>query len=207
MARGTTGDIGHASQIVLLNQILAERSLVGKFLTIKGQRFVRRRRLIAHIEYLVTRAQVLVRRAVAVEAPLHAQRGVVVHQGHAVHLAMAGVAAHAFINVNAVIEINVIGQVVHARPFEGLASAVALPHGFEDGRIGPDLRVAVHASLGRRDAGIIRILDGSVAVATVNAYGGDMVLVAEGHWLRAHDFLIGDIGRAVQLKDGPEHAR
>ena len=48
------------------------------------------------------------------------------------------------------VEIHEIRQVVDARPVKRRVIAEAGPHRFEDGRIGPELRMAIHAGLGRR---------------------------------------------------------
>jgi len=82
--------------------------------------------------------------------------------------------------VNAVIEINVVRKIVELTPHQRTPAAVAVTHRFEQGRVGPDLRMAVHAGLGWRDAGIVRSLDGCMAVAAIDAEAGDVVLVAEG---------------------------
>ncbi len=116
---------------------------------------------------------------------------------------MAGVAANALIDMNTVIEVNVVGQVVDPSPHQRFPRAETIAYGFEDGRIRPDLRVAVHASLGRRDPGVIRIFHRSVAVTAIDAYGGDVVLMAEGHRLGPHDLLIGDVRGAIQFQNAP----
>ena len=81
-------------------------------------------------------------------APLHLQRSVIKHQRHTVYRTVAGVAAHAFINVNAVIEINKVGKIIHPVPHQRLPGAKTLANRFEHWRRRPDLRMAVHASLG-----------------------------------------------------------
>ena len=65
----------------------------------------------------------------------------------------------------------------------GTLSRKAGAHGFEDGRFGPDLRVAGHAGFGRGNAGKSTLLDGGMAVATVDAHAGDVVFVAKGNGL------------------------
>jgi len=64
-------------------------------------------------------------------------------------------AANSFVHVNAVIEVNEVRKIVHADPLQVLSGAEALADRFQHGRIGPDLRVTVHASASGRNAGKI----------------------------------------------------
>ena len=144
---------------------------------------LRHRRPVAHREDLAARPDVFLRVAVAVEAPLHLQRVLLQHQRHLVDAPVAGLAADALLHVDAVVEVDEVGQVVHARPLQRLVVAEAGAHRLEDRRVRPDLRVAVHAGLGRRDAGERRRLDRRVAVAAVDAVVEHVVLVAELHRL------------------------
>src|SRR5207248_3092956 len=104
----TARNITHCTQIVFVCQIHTQRNLIHIALSIHSHRLPARRLLIAHVEYLVARPQIFLRRTVAIEAPLHLQRCVVIHQRHAIHRTMAGVAAYSFINMNAVIEVDEI---------------------------------------------------------------------------------------------------
>ena len=112
---------------------------------------------------------------------------------------MAALAADAFVHVDAVVEIDKIRQVVHPHPLQRFSRAIALPHRLQHGRARPYLPVAVHAGLGRRDAGKIGILDGGVAVAAVNAHAAHVVLMAEGRVLHPRLVLPGHVLRALQL--------
>src|SRR5208282_130175 len=114
-----------------------------------------------------------------------------------------GVAANALIDVNAVIEIDEVGELVDSRPLQRLAGAVAGADRFQERRVGPDLRVAVHAGLGGRNAGEARSLDRRVAIAAVNAESGDVMLVAEGHGLWLAHSSIGDVRRTLHLQRRP----
>src|SRR5438034_3905339 len=105
----------------------------------------------------------------ALDAPLHLQRGVIEHQRHAINRAVTGIAADALIYMNAVVEINKVGQIVHPIPDQRLARPEALAHRLEQGRARPDMRVAVHARLSRRNSGKARSLDRSVKVKAINA--------------------------------------
>src|SRR5258707_7734253 len=140
--------------------------------------------LVAHVEYLLSRTQKFFRRTVAVEAPLHLQRCLLVHERHLVHGPVAVVAANALGDVNAVVEIDEVGQLVDARPLERLAGSVAGANGLQHRSVRPNLRVAVHAGLGGRKARETRLFNRSVAVAAVDAKPGHVVLMAEGHRLR-----------------------
>ena len=125
----------------------------------------------------------LLRVPVAVEAPLHGQRVLLPGDRHLVHPAVAGDAADALLDVDAVVEVDEVRQVVDALPLERRPVAEALPHRLQQRAVGPDLRVAGHAGLGRRDAGEGGLLHGGVAVAAVDAVVRDVVLVAERHRL------------------------
>src|SRR5262249_40417863 len=125
------------------------------------------------------RTYVSFRIAVAIEAPLHLQRVLLPHQRHAVDLSVTRRAADSLIDVDAVVEIDEVGQVVHARPFDRSAGAEALSHRLEERAVREELRVAVHARLGRRNARERRLLDRRVAVAAVDAVARDVPLVAE----------------------------
>ena len=160
--------------------------------------------LVIHVKDLVARADVLGGIAVAIETPFHIQRFGFPHQGHLIDLAVARLAANALVDVDAVVEIGEVGQVVDAIPLDGHVIAEAGAHGFEDGRFGPDLRVAGHAGLGRGNAGKSTLLDGGVAVATVDAHSGDVVFVAEGNGLiDGHVDLIDEVN-AIDVEDDSE---
>src|SRR5262249_34457463 len=70
----------------------------------------------------------------------------------------------------------------------------------------PDLRMAVHARLGRGNAGEGRVLHGGVAVAAVDLEAADVVAVAERHRLLDGDEGVGVVRRADGLGDDPAQA-
>src|SRR5437763_7084532 len=107
---------------------------------------------------------------------------------------MAGIAAYSFINMNAVIEVDEIRKIVHPIPHRRFAAAEALAHGFQHGRSRPNLRVAVHAGLGRRNASKTRSLDRSMAIAAINPQACNVMLVAEWRGLRPGNSRIGHVG-------------
>src|SRR5262245_17989974 len=96
---------------------------------------------------------------------------------------MAGLAADALLHVDAVVEVDEVRQVVATNPLERPILTEARADRFEERTGRPDLRVAVDACLGRRNAGRRRDLDGRVAVAAVDADAAGVVLVAELHGL------------------------
>src|SRR5580704_10696223 len=117
VTRRTTRNVSHRSQIVFPYQIRAQRKLVSIDFAIEHHGLVGRGLFVAHIEHLIARPQVFLRRAMTLQTPLHLQRSVVEHQWHPVDRAVAGVATHALVDVNAVIEVNEIREVVDPRPY------------------------------------------------------------------------------------------
>ena len=61
----------------------------------------------------------------AVEAPLHLERVLLLHQRHLVDAPVAGLAAHPLLHVDAVVEVDEVGQVVDADPAQRLVVAEA----------------------------------------------------------------------------------
>src|SRR5262249_33466274 len=100
---------------------------------------------------------------------------------------MAGLAADTFMDVNAVVEISKIGQIVHARPGNRLSCSETLAYGFERRARIPDLGMAIHASLGRRNTGERRSFNRCVTIAAIDTLVPDMMSVAKGHRLLARD--------------------
>src|SRR5262245_18915439 len=100
---------------------------------------------------------------------------------------MTGLATHALVHVDTVIEIRKVRQIVHARPGDRAVRAKTLAHGLQCGAGVPDLRMAVHAGLGRRDVGEARGLDRRMAVTAVDPGVADVVRVAEGDRLLSSD--------------------
>ncbi len=63
--------------------------------------------------------------------------------------------------------------------------------------------MAVHARLGRRQAGKRRVLNRRVTIAAIDAEMADMVLVAEGNALHVHDTHTGAVRGAGINETGP----
>ena len=159
---------------------------------------------VGHVEDLVARTNVLRRIAMAVETPLHRQRRGLKRERHLVDAAVAGRASDSLCHVNAVIEVHEIGQPMHARPNQRTAAGETGPHRLQHRGVRPDLRMAIHAGLGRRDAGEIRGLDRCVTVTAIDSQSGDVVLMAERDRLLPGDPLIGGVGRAHNAAEHPE---
>src|SRR5260370_450826 len=136
----------------------------------------------------------------AVQAPLHLQGVLGVHEGHLIHASVTTFATYAFIYVNAVVEIHEIRKIVHARPLQRLAGAEAIAYWLQQIGVGPDLRVAIHAGLGRRDSGKVRLLYGRVAIAAVEPQSRNVVLMAEWDWLVGSNVLPRHVRRPLQLE-------
>ena len=103
MTDRTTRHVLAAGDFVLLLQACSEIELI-------------RRRLVRHVEDLISRAQVLLWRPMAVKAPLHLKRLGLVHQRHLVDRAVAGRTADALTYMDLMIEVNEIGEVVYPNP-------------------------------------------------------------------------------------------
>jgi hypothetical protein len=123
----------------------------------------------SHVEYFCGRTEVIFRGAVAVEAPGHALRLVLVNDLHFIYSAVAAVAAHATIHVNGVVEIGVVWNLVDADPVDWLAGFPALAHGSELRTVSLDLSVARHTGLGGRDIRVRSDFYETMAVATIHA--------------------------------------
>ncbi len=99
------------------------------------------------------------RSMVAIQAPAHVERLGLARHRHGANRAVALGAADAFGDMDAVVEKDVVGERIDARPPDILVLGQALAHRRQHRRRGPELRMAGHAGLGRRHAGIARELD------------------------------------------------
>ena len=133
----THGTVLQALDFVFLHELPPQFHLVGWHYVIR-------------IENLRFRPNVFLRLPVAIEAPGHVQRALAVGQRHFRNLAVASGAADSFAYVDTVIEIYEVGQRVYSRPGNGFIGAIAGTDRLEHGGIGPNLRMAGHASLCRR---------------------------------------------------------
>ena len=133
----------------------------------------------AHRVDVFSRAQVLLRIAVAIDAPAHVERVLFPHQRHLVDAAVAAFAAHALLHVHRVVEVDELRQVMQAHPRNGLVLRVAIADDLQHFGVGPDLRVARHAGLRRRNACARGDVHTGVAIAAIDAEALHVVIVAE----------------------------
>src|SRR5688572_6306832 len=140
---------------------------------------LRDRRAVAHRENVAARTDELLRFAVTVQTPLHLQRVLLHHQRHLVDPSVTRLAAHPLLHVDAVVEIDEIRQVVHTNPVERGVVAEARAHRLEDRAVRPQLRMAVHTGLGRRNSGERRRFHRRVTVAAIDPVVADVMRVAE----------------------------
>jgi len=113
------------------------------------------------------------------ETELHRHCFGLVGERHSGDRAMAGGAADAFGDVDAVVEIDIVGKVGDSSPDERLVGDEALAHRRKQLRIGPYLRMARHAGVGRRHSRIGRNLHGGVAEAAIDPETPNMMFVTE----------------------------
>ena len=128
----------------------------------------------------------------AVEAPSHRERLRLVDDFHLVDAVVAVDTADPAPHVGRVVEVDVVGKVVDAHPRHRQSGRVALAQHDQPGRARADVRVAVHARLGRGDRGVRRVFDVGVAVAAVDAELPRVQRVRVRHRLRRR---VPDIGR------------
>ena len=119
----------------------------------------------------------------AIEAELHRERLGAVGQRHLVDAAVAFDAADALGDVDVVAEEHVVRQHRDAIPVQRHVVGEACAHRLQHRRAGPDLRMAGHAGVGRRQAGARAFGDRGVAIAAVDAELAGVVAVAERHRL------------------------
>ena len=194
MTRRTTRQIPYGPNIVLRRKQLAFFFLVRSGLPI-------------HIENIFLLAQILFRRTMAIEAPLHLQRVGLEHQRHLIHLPVTRRAADALVHVNAVIEIDVIRQAMHFNPLNRGIRAVALAHRGKITHIVEQHRMAIHAGFRRRDARGRGSFHARVAIPAVDPVITRVMLVTELDGLIARQILIGKIGGAHAAKDHRQSQR
>ena len=167
-----------AANVILLHQLAAERDLVCRNAIIHGEDFI-------------PRADVAFRMPVTVEAPFHGEGLRLPGEIHFVDAAVACRAPDALCDMNAVVEIHEVGQIVNARPFDGLPSPIAFAHGFKSGGGRPHLRMAVHADLRRWNIGKRGGLDGRMAIPAIDTETTNVVRVTERNRLLAGHVLHG----------------
>src|SRR6267142_2035252 len=125
---------------------------------------------------------------VAIDAPAHRQQGVLLHDIHFLDGAVARLAFYApYVDVLGMIEIGQVGHVVVPHPLNrflltGVGSCYRIiPYGsidLSDLRLAfLDLRMAIHADVGRRNVGLLAFHRAGMAILTINFVLTGMQLV------------------------------
>src|SRR5260370_16797665 len=96
---------------------------------------------------------------------------------------MARGAADAFVDVNAVVEIDIVGQTMHAHPFDGFIRAITLAHGFQVTGVAEQHGMTIHARFGGRNAGGGGAFHGGMTVTAIDALLPPVLLLPEPHRL------------------------
>lgn len=138
-----------------------------------------RRRQPFHIKDLALWPQVLFRRAMTSDAPLHLQRSYLPRQRHFVNAAVTSRATDSLIHVNTMIEVNKVWEIMNAGPPNWPVCAKALADRLQVWAICKELRMAIHTRLRRRDASECRGFHRRMAIAAIDASIACMMLVAE----------------------------
>jgi hypothetical protein len=169
------------AQVVLFRQLPAALDLVGGYhMTSKN---------------VLQRAEMSLGVAVAVQAPFHDQRRRLTGDGHLVDSVMITRTADTLVDVNAVVEVDETRKVLNAPPANRLPGAIALADRGEHVAADPDLRMAVHACLGGRNASIAGYLDERMAIPAIDAEDTDMMLVTEWNGLDVGKSRAGTVSR------------
>lgn len=192
MTRTATGHHRGALKLVFFRESLPFFGLV----VISGRPF--------HLENFAPWSDEHLRLAMTLEAPLHLERRRLISQRHQINSPVTGRAPHALVHVNAVIEINEVGQVVNARPFDRFAASPTLAYGFQVRAVRPNLRVAIHTGLGRRDPRKRELLNGRVTVAAIDPLIAGVMLVAELNGLFAREEGLSIVRGPVEFEQHPD---
>ena len=192
MACATTGENASRRNVVLFDK---PRALLNLVISCRGP---------FHVEDFFFRPDEFLRLAMTFQAPLHLKRRDLHRKRHQVYAAMTGRAANALVDMNAVIEIDKVGQVMDPRPLNRLSRSIALAHRLKERAVGKNLRVTIHAGLGRRYAGESRRFYSGVTIAAVYAFIAHVMPVAELNRLFAREVRLRVIGRPSELRHKPE---
>src|SRR6185369_12200433 len=106
--------------------------------------------------------------------------------------------------MNAVIEINEVGKIVHSSPLDRLARPPAFADRLEIRAVRPDLRMAIHTGLSRRNACVGKLLDGGVAVTAIDAVISDVMFMTELNGLFAGEISLSVVGGPVEFEQKPD---
>ena len=138
------------------------------------------------------------------ETPFHIQRRDLIGKRHQVNSPVTGRAADALVYMNAVIEINEVGKIVHSSPLDRLARPPAFADRLEIRAVRPDLRMAIHTGLSRRNACVGKLLDGGVAVTAIDAVISDVMFMTELNGLFAGEISLSVVGGPVEFEQEPD---
>lgn len=195
MTRRATGQLGRASNLIFCREFFSSFLLVC-------------RRLPIHVENLVLRSQICPGIPMAIEAPLHVQRGILENERHLVDRSVARRTSDPFVHVNAVIEVHIVGQPMHFYPSDGLVRAVTLTNRLQVPNVIEQDGMAIHAGFRWRDSSEGRRLHAGMTITTIDSVISGVMLVAELHGLHPRHALVGDIRRPCHDQDRSQrHAR
>ncbi len=121
--------------------------------------------------------------AVTIEAPAHGERLVLPNHLHFVDPPVAGDTTNTAIDMGAMVEIDKIWEVVDPNPIDRGTRFEAIANGFEFVAVYFDFCVAIHTSLGGWNGGMLRFLDGVVAVPAVHTKLSNVECMTIRDWL------------------------
>jgi len=152
-------------------------------------------RLPRHVENAVSRSDVSLRVAMALQAPAHRKRLLLAHQRHILHWTVTGRAADAIGDVDAVIKENIIWQPVYPLPVERSSGFQALADRRQHRGIRPYLRMAGHTYMGGGKACECSLLDPGMAHSAMQPKVAGVVGVAKWNRLATGEPLVSCIRR------------
>lgn len=170
MAHRAVGQATGGVDPVLPNEFKSFRFLVGRWQPMQ-------------VVNLGTRADIILRRAVTFETPLHVEGLGASGERHLIEGTVTGRATDTFSDMDAVIEEDKVRQIVYPIPLDRSVGRQAVTHGLKERSFRPDLGVAGHADLRARYPGEGRFFHRRVAVATVYAVIPHVMFVTERHRL------------------------
>lgn len=142
------------------------------------------------------RRNMLVRMAMAVEAPFHVKGRSSPGQWHFSDVTMASLTVDAFGRMYSMMEIDEIGKVMHSDPVQRLLGFPTLVDRGQHFTVSPELRVTADAHFCSGHTGGRFGFHGAVTVPAVNTSIPNMMFVAEGDWLGFHDSNFRNVRRA-----------
>lgn len=144
--------------------------------------------LVSEISDLIQGTQLILRVAVTIQTPAHAVRLSLLHHFHLVDLTMTILTGDTAINVNRVVKVGEVRSPVNLGPLNGNTRFISIANHCQLFALFLDLTliwtVTVVARLIRRNVGMAGDFHEGMAVATIQAYFTDVLLVREGHGLR-----------------------